>query len=208
VVRAQYSCPNPKAFIALANLPSYPNEEGCVALLGSDGAALEDFYYTEKMHSGVLAATKGVSLERINPNRPASEASGWFSAAQVAGFATPTGKNSHYSEREDSGSDAVNLFPETFSPNGDGRDDVLFIGYAMPAEGYIANVTVFDAAGRIVKTLYRNTTLAVEGRLSWDGTCSNGKIADMGIYVVYVEVFSLDGKVNRYKKTCVVGTYL
>ncbi|MDR3366575.1 MAG: lamin tail domain-containing protein, partial [Prevotellaceae bacterium] len=37
VVRAQYSCPNPKAFIALANLPSYPNEEGCVALLGSDG---------------------------------------------------------------------------------------------------------------------------------------------------------------------------
>jgi hypothetical protein len=208
VVREQYRSPNPEAFIALAKLPSYPNDRGCVTLLDSAGATLESFYYSEKMHSGVLANTKGVSLERINPHRPASEASGWISAAQASGFATPAGRNSQYSEREDSGSDAVNLFPETFSPNGDGVDDVLFISYAMPAEGYVANVTVFDAAGRVARTLCRNTTLAVEGLLSWDGMCSNGRVAAMGIYVVYVEVFSLSGKVNRYKKTCVVGARL
>ncbi|MDR1415816.1 MAG: lamin tail domain-containing protein, partial [Prevotellaceae bacterium] len=73
VVREQYSCPNPEAFITLAALPSYPNEEGCVALLDSAGVALEDFYYSEKMHSGIVAIPKGISLERINPHRPASE---------------------------------------------------------------------------------------------------------------------------------------
>jgi hypothetical protein len=208
VVREQYRCPNPEAFITLAALPSYPNDQGCVALLDSAGAALENFYYSEKMHSNLLTDTKGVSLERINPSRPASEASSWLSAAQAAGFATPTGKNSQYSEHENNGNDAVQLFPETFSPNGDGVDDILFISYVMPAEGYVANVTIFDAAGRIAKTLCRNTTLAVEGRLSWDGVCNNGKVAAMGIYVVYVEVFSLNGRVSSYKKTCVVGAYL
>ncbi|MDR3188582.1 MAG: lamin tail domain-containing protein [Prevotellaceae bacterium] len=208
VVREQYPCPNPEAFIALAKLPSYPNEQGCVALLDSAGASLEDFYYSEKMHSSILVNVKGVSLERINPDHPAGEASSWFSAAQAAGFATPTGQNSQYSDREDEGSDAVSLFPETFSPNGDGFDDVLFISYAMPAGGYIANITIFDAAGRVAKTLCRNATLAVEGRISWDGVCNNGRVAPMGIYVVYVEVFSLSGKVKSYKKTCVVGAYL
>ncbi|MDR1023448.1 MAG: lamin tail domain-containing protein [Prevotellaceae bacterium] len=208
VVRGQYSCPNPEAFITLAALPSYPNDAGCVALLDSAGKTLEDFYYSEKMHSGVLASPKGVSLERINPYRPANESSGWLSAAQIAGFATPTGKNSQYSERENSSSDAVSLFPEVFSPDGDGFDDMLFIAYAMPAEGYIANITIFDAAGRIAKTLCRNATLAVAGQLSWDGVCDNGKVAAMGVYVVYVEVFSLNGKVEKYKKTCVVGAQL
>ncbi|MDR3297469.1 MAG: gliding motility-associated C-terminal domain-containing protein, partial [Prevotellaceae bacterium] len=96
-------------------------------------------------------------------------------------------------------------FPETFSPDGDGYDDVLFIAYAMPSEGYIANISIYDAAGRLARTLCRNTTLATEGRLSWDGTCDNGKPAAIGIYVVYAEVFTLNGKTQRYKKTCVVG---
>ncbi|MDR2814851.1 MAG: lamin tail domain-containing protein [Prevotellaceae bacterium] len=208
VVREQYRCPNPEAFIALDRIPSYPNDHGCVALLDSAGATLEDFYYSEKMHSAMLVGAKGVSLERINPNLLASEASSWFSAAQISGFATPTGKNSQYSERKNANTDAVSLFPEAFSPNGDGFDDILFISYAMPAEGYVASVTIFDAAGRVARTLCRNVTLAVEGRLAWDGVCNNGKVAATGIYVVYVEVFSLGGVVNRYKKTCMVGAYL
>ncbi|MDR0414771.1 MAG: lamin tail domain-containing protein [Prevotellaceae bacterium] len=210
VVREQYRCPNPEAFIALAALPPYGGSQGCVTLLDSAGSVLEDFYYSEKMHSGILASTKGVSLERISPHLPAGEPTNWLSAAQISGFATPTGKNSQYSERDGGGSssDAVKLFPEVFSPDGDGFDDMLFVAYTMPAEGYVANITIFDAAGRPVKVLCRNAMLAVEGRLSWDGVCDNGRVAAVGIYVVYVEVFSLSGRVERFKKTCVVGARL
>ncbi len=205
VVQAQYFCENTDAFIALATMPSYPNEEGCVTLLNTDGTLLEDFYYSDKMHNDVLVDTKGVSLERINPNRAASEGANWTSAAQEVGFATPTYKNSQYSTHDFKGSDVVSISPEVFSPDGDGVDDMLFIGYRMPAEGYIANITIFTSAGKVAKILCRNTTLAVEGQLSWDGVCDNGKRADVGIYLVLVEAFSLSGKVNRYKKTCVVG---
>ncbi len=205
VVRAQYRCENPEAFIALPTLPAYPNESGCVTLLNADSTLLEDFYYSEKMHSGALVNKKGVSLERINPNRPASENASWLSAAQVVGFGTPTYRNSQYSTHEPSHDDAVSIYPEVFSPDGDGFDDVLFIGYKMPKEGYIANISIFTSGGKAAKTLCRNATLAVEGQLSWDGTCDNGRRADVGVYVVYVEVFSLDGKINKYKKTCVVG---
>jgi hypothetical protein len=205
-VREQYRCPNPEAFITLATLPSYPNSAGCVALLDSANRTMEDFYYSEKMHSGILTNFAGVSLERISPRLPAGDASSWLSAAQAAGFATPTGKNSQYSEREDNSSHPVSLFPEVFSPDSDGFDDVLFISYAMPAGGYVANIAIFDAAGKLVKNLCRNATLSVEGRLSWDGVCNDGKVAAVGVYVVYVEIFSLDGKVKRYKETCVVST--
>lgn len=205
VVREQYRCENPNAFISLSAMPSYANDAGCVALLNVDSTLLENFYYSEKMHSGALVNKRGVSLERINPNRAAGEEAGWLSAAQVVGFATPTYKNSQYSEHEFSSDDALSLYPEVFSPDGDGFDDVLFIGYKMPSEGYVANISIFTSAGKIAKTLCRNATLAVEGQLSWDGVCDNGKRADVGVYVVYVEAFSLDGKVNRYKKTCVVG---
>jgi len=205
VVWNQYYCEDTSAFITLSTMPTYPNDAGCVTLLNVDGTLLEDFYYTEKMHSGVLANKKGVSLERINPDRPASESSNWQSAAQVAGFATPTYKNSQHSDHAFGGDDGISLYPEVFSPDGDGVDDVLFIGYKMPSEGYVANITVFTSAGRMVKALCRNATLAVEGQLSWDGVCDSGKLAEVGVYIVYAEVFSLNGKVSRYKKTCVVG---
>jgi hypothetical protein len=205
VLCTQYRCENPEAFISLSTMPPYANEAGCVALLSADSTLLENFYYSEKMHSGALVNNKGVSLERINPNRAASEEANWLSAAQVVGFATPTYKNSQHSTHEFNDDDAVNVYPEVFSPDGDGFDDVLFIGYKMPSEGYVANISIFTSAGKIVKTLCRNATLAVEGQLSWDGVCDSGTLADIGVYVVYAEVFSLDGRVNRYKKTCVVG---
>ncbi|MDR2937855.1 MAG: lamin tail domain-containing protein [Prevotellaceae bacterium] len=200
LVRAQYHCENSGAFISIPTMPPYANEAGCVSLLGIDS-----FYSNEKMHSGALLSKKGVSLERINPNRDANEESNWLSAAQTVGFATPTYKNSQHSAHEQSSSDGITLYPEVFSPDGDGVDDMLFIDYRMPSEGYVANISIFTSAGKIVKTLCRNATLAVEGRLSCDGVDNGGKRADVGVYVIFVEVFSLDGKVKQYKKTCVVG---
>ena len=50
------------------------------------------------MHNKLLNDFKGVSLERINPSMPTNQSSTWQSAAQAAGFATPTYRNSQYSE--------------------------------------------------------------------------------------------------------------
>lgn len=209
VVQAQYYCQNPQAFITLSTMPSYPNESGCVTVLTASDEVVEDFYYTEKMHSSMLKSKKGVSLERTNPNMPASEASSWFSASQTVGFATPTYANS---QSVGNGSDAekagIILMPEVFSPNGDGQDDVLYIDYNMPESGYLATVTVYNANGKPVRQLYKNALLGLSGRLQWDGATDGGNLATIGIYLIYFEAYTTTGSKKKYKKTCVVAEKL
>ncbi|GHT17730.1 hypothetical protein AGMMS4956_21250 [Bacteroidia bacterium] len=210
VVQEHYHCEQPTAFIAMPTMPSYPNTEGCAAFLDSTGTVVVDeFYYTEKMHISWLTSTKGVSLERISPLRPASEAANWISAAQVVGFATPTYQNSQYSSSQnDDAQDVMTVHPKTFSPDGDGTDDVLFIDYTMPDVGYVANVSIYDASGRLVKDLHKNVLLGKDGRLLWDGINQQGNLAHIGIYLIVMEVHNQSGKAKTYKKTAVLGAKL
>jgi hypothetical protein len=190
-------------------MPSYPNTEGCAAFLDSTDATIDEFYYTEKMHISLLNSNKGVSLERINPLRPANENANWFSASQVAGFATPTYQNSQYSSSGSADNQQViSISPEVFSPDGDGVDDVLFVDYVMPDFDYVANVYIYDVAGRLVRELYKNVLLGKDGRLMWDGVNQQGTLARIGIYVIVMEAHSQSGKTQVYKKTAVLGAKL
>jgi hypothetical protein len=206
IVCQHYVCEHPDAFIAMPTMPSYPNAEGCAALLDSAGSVIDEFYYSEKMHISLLNSVKGVSLERIDPLRPASEATNWFSAAQTAGFATPTYQNSQYSEMKTGiAQDAVRLSPDVFSPDGDGIDDVLFIDYEMPDMGWLASVYVYDVSGRLLRTLCKNALLGKDGRLLWDGATDMGTPASIGMYIILFDAHTQNGKTQTYKKTATVG---
>lgn len=205
LVQQYYYIENPDALIWTSKMPSYPNDSGYVLILNEFGEILDEFYYTEKMHFSLLSDVKGVSLERIHPDLPASDPSSWQSAAQTSGFATPTARNSQYQEPSES-TDAFTLNPQSFSPDGDGFDDLLMIEYELPEAGYIANIMVFDSKGRRVKRLAANTTLGTSGSIKWDGSTDEGKRANIGAYVVFIEAFDLRGNVKRYRKTCVVAT--
>jgi len=207
LVEQFYFIENPQAMVWTKKMPSYPNDLGYVVVLDEFGTVLDEFGYTEKMHFKLLSSVKGVSLERIHPDLPSGDPSSWQSAAQAAGFATPTAKNSQYSEPAE-GEDEFILTPQVFSPDGDGFDDVLLITYNLPEEGYVANIMVFDSRGRRVKRLAANMTLGTSGALKWDGTTDEGRRASIGAYVVFIEAFDLKGNVKRYKKTCVVATRL
>ena len=50
------------------------------------------------MQFGLLNITKGVSLERIDFNRPTQDRTNWHSAAEDIGFGTPAYKNSQYND--------------------------------------------------------------------------------------------------------------
>ncbi|GHT72794.1 hypothetical protein FACS189456_2300 [Bacteroidia bacterium] len=209
VVCEHYHCEQPDVFITIPTMPSYPNNEGCAAFLDSTGVTIDEFYYTEKMHISLLNSNKGVSLERINPLRPANENANWFSASQVAGFATPTYQNSQYSSTENvNNQQVISILPEVFSPDGDGVDDVLFIDYVMPDFDYLANIYIYDVSGRLVRELHKNVLLGKDGRLMWDGVNHQGTLARIGIYVIVMEAHSQSGKTQVYKKTAVLGTKL
>jgi hypothetical protein len=200
-----YYVDNPDNVVIMSGFPVYPNEDGTVVLLDNEDNIIDEFSYSEDMHGIFISNPEGVSLERVDFERKSSELGNWQSAAQTVGFATPAYKNSCYTHTEEA-NESFALSSTTFSPDGDGYEEVLFIDYKMPAAGFVAKIAIYNIRGHFVKEICRSTTLAVDGRFSWDGTKSNGAKAPVGPYIIYIEAFDANGKVYKYKKTCVVAS--
>ncbi len=207
ITKNDYPAPSYGRFVQLNSLPSYPDDFGTVVLQFGD-TVIDEFSYSKDMHSALISDANGVSLERLNPDKPTQDKSNWYSAAESAGFGTPANKNSQFSTGESTDFSDILVEPEVFSPDGDGYDDRVFIRYKFNEPGYIANVLVYNKNGQLVKRLANNELLATQGSFAWDGFYENKQRATLGIYIVYFEVFNLKGEVKSYKKTCVVAVKL
>jgi hypothetical protein len=205
VVRQFYSVPFSEKVVVLKSLPSYPDEAGCVVLLNENDDVVDEFLYAEKMHSGFINNPEGISLERVNPAVSAAEPANWQSAAQDVGFATPTFRNSQFNDSEGDRTQAFSLRYTTFSPDGDGYQDVLLIDYNLPAAGHEVSLTVYDVQGRVVRSLGKNVWLGLSGSLSWDGTRDNGQRALSGLFIVFIQCYDTQGNVRTYKLPCAVS---
>lgn len=202
-VKRLYQTTNPNGFLDVASLPRMNSDADVVTLATKPGTVIDNFIYSSKMHFPLLVSTKGVSLERIDFNRPASDRSNWNSAAEAVGFGTPAYRNSQYLKAD--GGSGVTIPEPLFSPDNDGYHDVLNISYKLDEAGKAANVYVYDSKGRQVRYLIRNEQLLQEGTFSWNGITDANEKAPVGIYIVYVELFNLSGKVNTYKLVCTLA---
>ena len=203
-VQQQYYTPNPKGFIQLSSMPSFSDDKGTVVFLDRLENIIDEFSYNKDMQFALLNSDDGVSLERINFDRPTNEKSNWHSAAENVGFATPAYKNSQYSDTVAT-SNAITIEPEVFSPDDDGYNDIVNFHYKFDEPGYLANVTIYDSDGREIKRLVKNELLSTKGIISWNGLDDFNQKAKIGIYVVYFEIFDLKGNVKKYKKVCVLA---
>ncbi len=206
-VAARYFNHDQKCFVDPGRLPSLPDEEGGILILDTLLRIIDDFHYNEEMHFPLLRDPEGVSLERIHYDQPTDDPANWHSASETSGFGTPGLPNSQFVSHKES-TDRFYVYPSTFSPDNDGRDDILNIAYRMPEPGYVANIILFDARGRKIRQLAVNLLLGTEGVISWDGFLEDGSPAGMGIYLVYAEVFNLTGKISHYKCSCVLARRL
>jgi hypothetical protein len=204
VVQDFYSVPFPDRVVALKSLPAYSDAEGCIVLLNETDDVVDELLYSEKMHSGFIVNPEGISLERVNPATPAAERANWQSAAQDAGWATPTARNSQFNDSESSAHGDFSLRYRTFSPDGDGYQDVLFIDYNLPDAQYEVSITIYDVQGRVVRELGRNVLLGASGALTWDGTRDNSQRALSGLFIVFIKAYNLNGNVKTYKLPCAV----
>jgi hypothetical protein len=204
MTKTNYPAPAFDLFVQPESLPSYNDDMGTVVLLYGD-TIVDEFRYNDNMHYALLTNTEGISLERIDPEKPASILTNWSSAAESYGFGTPANKNSQFHQTSGQNNQEISVEPETFSPDNDGRDDRLFIRYNFVEPGYMANVYIYDGHGRIVTKIAENELLATEGEFSWDGLNQDNTKARIGIYIVYFEAFNLQGEVKGFKKACVLA---
>lgn len=201
ILVSHYITSNPESFCAMKSFPSYSDDAGTVVLLNDSLEVLDEFSYSAKMHSPFLVDEEGVSLERISLEKPTTDRNNWASAAASVGFATPGLPNSQ-AESESGVQDEITPEPKAFSPNGDGYNDQLSIKFRLSKPGYMANVRIFDGAGRQVKFLVKNQSLAQEGSWIWDGKSESGQKLNIGVYILLVEVFDHEGHTKAFKKTC------
>lgn len=201
-----YHVSYPENLLNSGTLPSMNDDEGRIEIQNENGKVLDRLHYDAHWHFPLLVDVEGVSLEKIRPDLPTQNQTNWHSAASTSGFATPTDWNSQYLSPESEQTGKVSLKEETFSPDGDGYQDVLQILFSpMSTEEWVANVNIFDSRGRKVRTLEDVATIGKQGSMHWDGITDAGKKAPIGIYVILVKLFTLTGKTESYKLACTLA---
>lgn len=203
VVKRDFIVENLNAFAEVGSTPSFNDDNGDVIILNEQGKIVDELLYSEKWHFKLIDNNEGVALERIDYNAPTQNQDNWHSAATSVGYGTPTYKNSQYRIDLQVQGD-IKLSPEIISPDNDGMDDYATIDYNFPSPGYVANISIFDANGRLVRYLQRNALCGIKGYFRWDGLGEKSQKLPVGIYIIYTEVFNLDGKKKQFKNTIVL----
>ena len=200
----QYYSPYPDHFITITELPRLTDDGGLIGLKNMEGIFIDKVEYNEKMHYPLLNFTDGVALEKIHFNLSGMVKSNWASASFAVGFGTPAYENSQFSEFNNI-SLPITVSPHVFTPDNDGRDDLLKIEYELDNAGYTANVIVFNAEGAKIKQIINNELLGTSGAFFWNGLDENSTKMPRGIYILFIELFDMNGNVKHFKKTVVLG---
>ncbi len=201
----QYSTDNFGGFVEMEHFPTLPNDKGTVLLENRSGSLIDAFNYSSDMQYPLLNFTDGVSLERIRFDGATNNRNNWHSAAETVGFGTPGYKNSQF-VANDATTAEIKIDPEIFSPDDDGYNDMANIRYHFAQPGYSLTVLIFDHSGNLIRNLIENQYIGtITGSISWNGLQNNNTKAPIGIYIIYIRVFDLNGNLKEYKKTIVLG---
>ncbi len=207
IIKKEYRTEDPKAFLKLASLPLFNDDAGVVALI-SRGLHIDQLNYSAKMHFPLIKNQEGVSLERSSFDKPANESGNFRSATASAGYATPGYRNSQYDDIKIPIKGEIVLSSKSFSPDQDGFEDVLLLNYNFSEPGLIVNASVYDTRGKLIRKLIKNETLSAQGVITWDGLNEDTELSPVGVYVIHLESFNLNGEVKKYRRNLVLAAKL
>ena len=90
----------------------------------------------------------------------------------------------------------------TVTPNGDGINDVLTIGFSLMRVGSPTpvRVEVYDLSGRLVNEVHDEHESAGRHSLAWDGVDQSGALVPPGLYLLRVDV-GVDSKTSKNTST-------
>jgi hypothetical protein len=203
-LQKEYLVRDPSTIMTLSSLPSFPDDKGNAIVTNLQGQIVDEVPYSAKWQFALIGDLEGVALERIDPSGPSADAGNWHSAASTAGYGTPGYRNSQYGSNESAGA-TIEVSPKIFSPDNDGHEDIATINYMMEERGYVANISIFNSNGVPVRNLARNQTLGMNGYWNWDGLDDKQQKLSRGTYIIYTEIFNLQGKKKQFKNTIVLA---
>lgn len=193
-----YSCCSDALFLDLGTMTTLADAGSTVVLFNHrTNTVIDEVTYDDKMHTPGVSTKKGVALERINPDRPGNDRANWTSGAAFANYGSPGCPNASSSAIDSpDGRTGVHIVDPYQMP---GQEEYL-IKYFFEEEGTRGNLFIYTMEGRVVTQLANNLLLGQEGVFSWNPSSN----LSPGLYIVYMEVYSMNGMVRQYKLPVVV----
>ncbi|HMD13925.1 MAG TPA: lamin tail domain-containing protein, partial [Bacteroidota bacterium] len=178
-----------------------------VILYDLTGATMDSVMYSSSWQNPNLDITTGRSLEKINPTLDGTDSRNWGTSASPLG-GTPGKQNSVFTNSIPANV-SLSCSPNPFSPDGDGFQDVTIIQYSLPIALATIRLRIYDAMGRIVRTLADGEPAGAHGSVVWNGLSDRGERVRIGIYIILLETITSNGMtVQTVKGTVVVATKL
>ena len=178
------------------------NDEDAVVVTASDSTRIDSVGYSSSWHTKDMPETAGHSLEKIHPALDSRDSRNWGSSVNPYG-GTPGFWNSIAVQRLPPAAD-LSCAPNPFSPDGDGKDDVVVIRHQMPIRSGLVRIRLFDVRGRKIRELLNSVPAGAYGDVVWDGRDDEGRLARIGIYVVFLEGIDGQGGIVVSARTTVV----
>ena len=191
----------PEKVRIIRGFPTLNNGTDDLRLIGPTGFVYDRVPYTSDWYG--RETEPGVSLEKINPFFNGQFKDNW--AASVApGGSTPGEQNSVFVEVLSSPS-RLEIQPNPFSPDFDGREDFTVIRYSLNVETAFINIRIYDLRGRLIRFLADSLPAAHQGQVVWDGRDDQGRMARIGAYICLFEALNPEKRVlNKLKKTIIL----
>jgi hypothetical protein len=139
----------------------------------------------------------GQSLEKLDPTRNGYEASNWCTCS-VCG--TPGETNSCCTASGSSSGRFLYYYPDPFSPDADGRDDILTIEMNFHHAENEVTLEIYNVQGRLLLQLLCDEICSASRTVTWDGTGDNGGRLPVGRYIIYLGSRACD--TGEYRETC------
>jgi hypothetical protein len=194
-------------FVTTRSTFSNSTSGGLIWLRDNTGNTVDSVRYAPNWHSPFLASTRGITLERINPNFPSNDARSWTSSTNREFSGTPARRNSVFATSfAGENVSGLDVRPNPFSPDADGREDNCVIAYSLKGNVNRVRIRIFDVKGRLVRTLANSEPSGSSGEVVWDGFGENRERLRIGIYIILLESLNANGAfVETLKKTVVLA---
>ncbi|MBI1221077.1 MAG: hypothetical protein GC180_00610 [Bacteroidetes bacterium] len=192
-----------RQIVGLDAFPGYRNSGACVLLCDSALNMIDSFFYSPSMHASAVLDTRGVSLERIDPNYRGPQSANWTSSSQEFNYASPGRKNSENREGWSNKKEHWSLASESFSPDGDGFEDFAILSYSGLQAGTLVDIAVYTVSGSLMYSWESNSLAGVEGRYKWDGRNAYGILVPDGPVLILIS-YTEPGKATKHQRFILV----
>lgn len=191
-------------YLKISGSLSLSNSGEYISITDSLNNVIDEVNFDPDWNNPEFPDTKGISLERINPAFNSNDKGNWSSCTDLKG-GTPGKRNSIYTLNNSENSGA-SVFPNPFSPDGDGYEDFTIIKYKLNSDFSQMRVKIFDIKGRLVRTISNNQITGKEGSIIFNGLGDDDQKLRIGIYILLIEaVDNKTGSVNIIKEPVVIA---